>query len=387
MFNCQFKVRYEYFNNDFKEYLEKQSNKSSLENSFTAFNNYILHPFIDNKEIAIINTNSNSIYPLLVNLAIQNIKLNVDSAQVLILTNDNNKLTLIKTFEIFKTKYETICDKLGNMTNSSQILILTTNELLDYYNKIDKNEKKSDIMKNINKIIFDNIDLFEILNEKIQLITNNVTYKLYLFNDINIDCWNLICSNLTNIYKVYMYKNIVINFSPVKHYYMKFESKNKMVGKINEIENKFACYSNFFIVYVGSDSEAKFYKNCPKLVGNESSVVFSSSTDEENLKEIDKFKDRTYDCLIATDKLIEYIEDPKINRSGLVINMNLPKDLNNYIFRSGSYGCEAERVCVNLITDDELPNIEILEKFYNIQIKHLSHDFSEYDNECLKFEM
>ena len=80
--------------------------------------------------------------------------------------------------------------------------------------------------------------------------------------------------------------------------------------------------------------------------------------------------------LIATDLLARGID---VQQVSLVINFDIPNNMENYIHRIGRSGRFGRKgVSINFITDYEKEKKEEIEKFYNTVIEELPMDFPKY---------
>jgi superfamily II DNA/RNA helicase len=91
---------------------------------------------------------------------------------------------------------------------------------------------------------------------------------------------------------------------------------------------------------------------------------------------MDRFRKGDSRILIATDLLARGID---IQQVSLVINFDIPNNMENYIHRigrSGRYGRKG--VSINFVTDYEAERLKEIETFYNTSIEELPMDFSKY---------
>ena len=91
---------------------------------------------------------------------------------------------------------------------------------------------------------------------------------------------------------------------------------------------------------------------------------------------MNRFRKGDFRILIATDLLARGID---VQQVSLVINFDIPNNMENYIHRigrSGRYGRKG--VSINFVTDYEAEKLQEIEKFYNTSIEELPMDFSKY---------
>jgi translation initiation factor 4A len=110
------------------------------------------------------------------------------------------------------------------------------------------------------------------------------------------------------------------------------------------------------------------------LEKNDFSVSLSHSdlNKEERERVLDEFRSGTTRVLISTNLLGRGID---INRVSLVINYDLPQDIDDYIHRIGRTGRYGKKgTALNLITDKDMSYIKDIEKRFNTEIEELPQD-------------
>lgn len=113
----------------------------------------------------------------------------------------------------------------------------------------------------------------------------------------------------------------------------------------------------------------KFLKNNDHSV----SVSHSDLTKEERKKVLDEYRNGHTRVLISTDLLGRGID---IQHVSLVINYDLPTNIDNYIHRigrSGRYGRKG--TAINLVTIRDMDYIKEIEIKYNTEIKELAENY------------
>lgn len=89
-----------------------------------------------------------------------------------------------------------------------------------------------------------------------------------------------------------------------------------------------------------------------------------------------EFKQGASRVLISTDVLARGID---VQQVSLVINFDIPLDRENYIHRIGRSGRFGRKgVAINMITKDDAPALQELERFYSTKIEELPEDFMDY---------
>ena len=95
---------------------------------------------------------------------------------------------------------------------------------------------------------------------------------------------------------------------------------------------------------------------------------------KERKHTIEDFRAGRSRVLVSSDLLARGID---IQQVSLVINFELPPQRENYIHRIGRSGRFGRKgVAINLVTPQELRDIQEIEKFYSTHIPELPSDFS-----------
>ena len=82
-----------------------------------------------------------------------------------------------------------------------------------------------------------------------------------------------------------------------------------------------------------------------------------------------EFRSGSSRVLITTDLLARGID---VQQVSLVINYDLPKDRENYIFRIGRCGRFGRKgAAINFVTQEDLRMLRDIEQFYNTQIEEM----------------
>ncbi len=94
-----------------------------------------------------------------------------------------------------------------------------------------------------------------------------------------------------------------------------------------------------------------------------------------------KFRNGEIKLLLTTDLLARGID---ITQCGLVINVEFPMSMENYIHRIGRSGRFGRRgVAINLVMPKELREMMEVEKFYQTKIEELPANINEAINKAL----
>jgi len=88
-----------------------------------------------------------------------------------------------------------------------------------------------------------------------------------------------------------------------------------------------------------------------------------------------EFRTGSSRVLITTDLLARGID---VHQVSLVINFDLPKNLENYIHRIGRSGRFGRKgVAINFVTEEDVRSLRELEQFYNTQIEEMPSNIAE----------
>merc|ERR1712124_102923 len=105
------------------------------------------------------------------------------------------------------------------------------------------------------------------------------------------------------------------------------------------------------------------------------SKIHSGLTYEERTLVMRQFKAGSSRVLISTDLLARGIDVQQVN---LVINYDMPRDVENYLHRigrSGRYGRKG--AAINFVTDFDVRKMKDIEKYYHTQIEELPADIKD----------
>merc|ERR1719408_1163069 len=86
---------------------------------------------------------------------------------------------------------------------------------------------------------------------------------------------------------------------------------------------------------------------------------------------------RTGACrvLIATDDLVRGID---VQQVSLIINFDLPRNMENYLHRIGRSGRFARKsVAINFVTNNDVRSMKDIERYYHTQIEEMPMDIAD----------
>merc|ERR1712137_1066310 len=88
-----------------------------------------------------------------------------------------------------------------------------------------------------------------------------------------------------------------------------------------------------------------------------------------------EFRSGSSRVLISTDLLARGID---VQQVSLVINYDLPPNLENYIHRIGRSGRFGRKgVSINFLTQDDVRTLRAIEQFYNTQVEEMPMDVAD----------
>jgi translation initiation factor 4A len=152
--------------------------------------------------------------------------------------------------------------------------------------------------------------------------------------------------------------------------------------KIEQETYKFDCLSDLYqhisinqaIIYANQRTKVEWLAKRLQENGFEVSYIHGDMDPKERKHTIEDFRAGRSRVLVSSDLLARGID---IQQVSLVINFELPPQRENYIHRIGRSGRFGRKgVAINLVTPQELRDIQEIEKFYSTHIPELPSDFS-----------
>ena len=130
------------------------------------------------------------------------------------------------------------------------------------------------------------------------------------------------------------------------------------------------------IIYCNSKRRVEDLANNLQAKGFPVASIHGEMSSEIRKDIMNRFRKGDSRILIATDLLARGID---IQQVSLVVNFDIPNNMENYIHRigrSGRYGRKG--VSINFVTDYEVEKLNEIQKYYNTVIEELPMDFSKY---------
>ena len=314
-----------------------------------------------------------------------------ETTQCLILCHTRESVTKIKSIykeiakfmniKIHSLLGGTIKEDIKEISGGIEIIIGTPGRILDLVNKkiLNLNELEFFVIDDIKQMI--ERDFIETISNILNVTNNKCRKAIFGKNEEfnNNEENNNLVLNLTEELKnklkigkdIIVINNIIDDKSKLMNY--------KMLKLILKEENKFNILLNLYkVMDIGKtiifceDQQTKNYLN-----KNLSELNFSCNLlNEDNNKIISNFKKGQIRILIST--FDENLEDIRINDDTIIINYQMPKDIDTFLKSFGRnefFGKEG--IIINFVTEKDKDIISILEKLNENIIEELPKEFSE----------
>ena len=292
------------------------------------------------------------IYEVMINLSIY-------------LKDINIKKVIGKT-NILNSKYE--------LEQNPHILIATPGRLLDMINR------KYIFTENIKHVVFDEAD--EILsrgfmNTIYQLIkVFPVNSQLLLFSaTMPEEILNLTSKFMNDPTKILVNKE-ELTLEGITQFYINCNIYKWKYDVLYDLYNSISI--NQCIIYVNTKNTLMNFVDRLNQQKFPISFIHGELLSEQRKENLQNFKTGKTRILLSTDLLSRGID---IQQLSLVINFDIPKNKETYIHRigrSGRYGRKG--VSINFICNNEINQINELEKYYNTEIIEMPENISDYIN-------
>jgi len=129
------------------------------------------------------------------------------------------------------------------------------------------------------------------------------------------------------------------------------------------------------IVYCNTHRKADFLQDQMTKRDFTSSTMHAELDQRERDIIMRKFRSGSSGVLISTDLLAHGID---AQQASLVINFDLPPNLENYLHRIGRSGrCGRKGVAISFVTNNDVRSMKDIEKYYHIQIEEMPMDIAD----------
>jgi len=258
-----------------------------------------------------------------------------------------------------------VTENISSLRKRPHVIIGTPGRVLDMIHKkyINVNTLKMLILDEADEMlshIFINqiYDIFQNLPPKIQVCLFSATMNKSFFS--------ITQKFMRDPVKI-LVKTEELTLEGIKQFYIDLEKNEFKYDTLCDIYSTISISQS--IIYCNSIKIVDIISN--KLNNDNFSVacIHGNMNQEERNKVIKEFRDGKSRVLISTDLLSRGID---IQQISIVINYDVPKNVDNYIHRigrSGRYGRKG--VAINFVTNNDREQLSSIEKYYNTDIPEL----------------
>lgn len=258
-----------------------------------------------------------------------------------------------------------VTENISSLRKRPHVIIGTPGRVLDMINKkyINVNTLKMLILDEADEMlshIFINqiYDIFQNLPPTIQVCLFSATMNKSFFS--------ITQKFMRDPVKI-LVKTDELTLEGIKQFYIDLEKNEFKYDTLCDIYSTISISQS--IIYCNSIKIVDIISN--KLNNDNFSVacIHGNMNQEERNKVIKEFRDGKSRVLISTDLLSRGID---IQQISIVINYDVPKNVDNYIHRigrSGRYGRKG--VAINFVTNNDREQLSSIEKYYNTDIPEL----------------
>jgi translation initiation factor 4A len=258
------------------------------------------------------------------------------------------------------------------LEKSPSIVVGTPGRILDMI------QRKSLYTTDIDMVIFDEAD--EILSKGFkETIVQIIRFikkdaQICLFSATMPDEIIEISKHFMNEPKHLLVKKEELTLEGIKQFFINVKNNEWKFDTLFDIYESISV--SHTIIYCNSKRRVEDLANNLQAKGFPVASIHGEMSSEIRKDIMDRFRKGDSRILIATDLLARGID---IQQVSLVINFDIPNNMENYIHRigrSGRYGRKG--VSINFVTDYEAERLKEIETFYNTSIEELPMDFSKY---------
>jgi translation initiation factor 4A len=243
---------------------------------------------------------------------------------------------------------------------------------------LDMIQRKSLYTTNINMVIFDEAD--EILSKGFK--DTIVQIIRFIKKDAQICLFSAtmpqeiidISKHFMNEPKHILVKKEELTLEGIRQFFINVKNNEWKADTLNDIYESISV--SHTIIYCNSKRRVDELSNILQGKGFPVASIHGEMTSDMRKDIMNNFRKGDSRILIATDLLARGID---VHQVSLVINFDIPNNMENYIHRIGRSGRFGRKgVSINFITDYEKEKKEEIEKFYNTVIEELPMDFPKY---------
>jgi translation initiation factor 4A len=307
---------------------------------------------------------------------LQNLDVSLNKTQVIILAHTRELATQIHNVVSQLSNYMKVSinlsvggisvrDNMDSLKMNPHIVIGTPGRILDMLNKTSLDKEY------IKMLILDEAD------ELLSTIFINQIYDIFrqLPGELQVGLFSATMNdNFFNITKKFMrdpikilVKNDELTLEGIRQYYINLEHNEFKFDTLCDLYSGISVSQS--IIYCNSKKIVDVLSN--KLINNNFSVasIHGDMTQSMRDKIVKEFRDGQSRVLITTDLLSRGID---IQQISIVINYDIPKEIESYIHRigrSGRYGRKG--VAINFVTTYDKEKIQQIESYYSTEIQEL----------------
>ena len=260
-------------------------------------------------------------------------------------------------------------ENIDSLLNNPHIIIGTPGRVLDMINKKALNTKY------LKMLIIDEAD------EMLSKIFSNQIYDIFRFLPNNIQVGLFSATMTPEFFKLakcfmrnpvkILIKNEELTLEGIKQFYVNIERNEYKYSTLCDFYN--VCNLAQTIIYCNSKKMVDDLYN--RLIDDSFSVeqIHGDMSQEQRNSIMENFRSGNSRILITTDLLSRGID---IQQISLVINYDIPNNIESYIHRigrSGRYGRKG--TAINFITNYDVNKIKEIEQYYSTVVEELPADF------------
>jgi len=280
--------------------------------------------------------------------------------------------TKIVIKEVIGGQFQNRYQSYKSTSKKAQIIVGTPGKVLDELskNRID--------CKTIKLLVLDEADemLSKGFTEQVQKIFGHIPSKAQvgLFSaTLSPEILEITEQFMNDPYKI-LIKNEELTLEGIKQFYIDVEKESY---KYDTLCDLYAAISiSQCIIYCNTRKKVHFLSN--KLKDNNFTVscIYGDMPQNERNRVMDSFRSGDTRILITTDILARGID---VQQVSLVINYDVPNEVETYIHRSGRAGRHGRRgVTITFVSGYDYEQMKNLEKFYNTEFQELPANFAGF---------
>ena len=260
-------------------------------------------------------------------------------------------------------------ENIDSLLNNPHIIIGTPGRVLDMINKKALNTKF------LKLLIIDEAD------EMLSKIFSNQIYDIFRFLPNNIQVGLFSATMTPEFFKLakcfmrnpvkILIKNEELTLEGIKQFYVNIERNEYKYSTLCDFYN--VCNLAQTIIYCNSKKMVDDLYN--RLIDDSFSVeqIHGDMSQEQRNNIMENFRSGNSRILIATDLLSRGID---IQQISLVINYDIPNNIESYIHRIGRSGRFGRKgTAINFITNYDVNKMKEIEQYYSTVVEELPADF------------